>query len=93
MPEARPASGATVTTAPNVGESTRLRCTTMNDVDTRWSVAIAAGFIAFFGVASMSNLGFFYVYFLEEFHTNRENASWPGSVLQIMGHVAGEDVA
>lgn len=63
------------------------------DMDTRWSVAVAAGFIAFFGVASLSNLGFFFVYFLEEFHTTRENASWPGSVLQIMGHVSGIFVA
>ncbi|XP_075542863.1 uncharacterized protein LOC142576570 isoform X2 [Dermacentor variabilis] len=63
------------------------------DVDTRWSVALAASFIAFFTVASSSNLGFFFVYFLEEFHTTREKASWPGSVLQIMGHVSGILVA
>nr|XP_050028985.1 uncharacterized protein LOC126524760 [Dermacentor andersoni] len=63
------------------------------DVDTRWSVAVAASFIAFFTVASSSNLGFFFVYFLEEFHTTREKASWPGSVLQIMGHVSGILVA
>lgn len=88
------ASAARETTTKTARETTRLRCTDQNDVvDTRWSMAVAAGFIAFVGVASMSNLGFFYVYFLEEFHTNRQNASWPGSVLQIMGHVAGIIVA
>lgn len=93
MPVETSASQVLATATTSVGEGTRLRGTAPNNVDTRWSVAIAAGFIAFFGVASMSNLGFFYVYFLEEFHTNRENASWPGSVLQIMGHVAGIIVA
>lgn len=63
------------------------------DVDTRWSIAVAASFIAFFTVASSSNLGFFYVCFLEEFQTTRQQASWPGSVLQIMGHVSGILVA
>ncbi|KAH7955675.1 uncharacterized protein LOC119390603 [Rhipicephalus sanguineus] len=62
-------------------------------VDTRWRVAVAAMFIAFFTVASSSNLGFFYVYFHEEFQTTRQQASWPGSVLQIMGHVSGILVA
>ncbi|XP_037274964.2 uncharacterized protein LOC119167561 isoform X2 [Rhipicephalus microplus] len=62
-------------------------------VDTQWRIAVAATFIAFFTVASSSNLGFFYVYFLEEFQTTRKQASWPGSVLQIMGHVSGILVA
>ncbi|KAL1479983.1 hypothetical protein MTO96_051420 [Rhipicephalus appendiculatus] len=62
-------------------------------VDTQWRVAVAATFIAFFTVASSSNLGFFYVYFLEEFETTRQQASWPGSVLQIMGHLSGILVA
>ncbi|XP_077511389.1 uncharacterized protein LOC144121845 isoform X2 [Amblyomma americanum] len=62
-------------------------------VDTQWSIAIATCLIAFFAVSTHSNLGFFYVSFLEAFGTDRRNASWPGSIYEIVGHLAGILVA
>ncbi|XP_077535297.1 monocarboxylate transporter 12-like [Haemaphysalis longicornis] len=64
-----------------------------SNVDVRWSVAVATCFIAFFAVSTHSNLGFFYVSFLEAFRTDRRNAAWPGSIYEIVGHLAGILVA
>lgn len=44
---------------------------------------------AFFTVVMMTNSGFFYVSFMEEFHVDRESASWPASVVSVVAHSSG----
>ncbi|KAL3221519.1 hypothetical protein MRX96_050245 [Rhipicephalus microplus] len=58
-------------------------------MDRCWSVAGTSCVAAFFTVVMMTNSGFMYLSFLEEFDVNRESASWPASVLSIVGHLAG----
>lgn len=62
-------------------------------MDRGWSVATAASLAAFFTVVMITNSGFFYVSFLEEFEVDRESASWPSSVLSIVSHSSGFLVA
>ncbi|KAH9377779.1 hypothetical protein HPB48_012194 [Haemaphysalis longicornis] len=63
------------------------------ELDTKWSVAVSCCFIAFFAASTHSNLGFFYVSFLETFCTDRRSAAWPGSIFEVVGHLAGIFVA
>ncbi|KAM7311850.1 monocarboxylate transporter 12 [Ixodes scapularis] len=59
-------------------------------VDTCWHVA-ALGFLAIFlGTAAESNSAFFYIGFMDQFDVNRETATWPGSVVTALSHVAGK---
>uniref|UniRef100_A0A1S4LLF8 Uncharacterized protein n=2 Tax=Ixodes scapularis TaxID=6945 RepID=A0A1S4LLF8_IXOSC len=45
-----------------------------------WHVAALGFLTAFLVSTTMSNSGFFYVGFMEEFGVNRESATWPRSV-------------
>lgn len=58
-------------------------------MDRGWSVAGTACVTAFFTVVMMTNSGFFYVSFMEEFHVDRESASWPASVVSVVAHSSG----
>ncbi|XP_075746928.1 uncharacterized protein LOC142804169 [Rhipicephalus microplus] len=76
--------------------STNLQCfvyqvmaSQVPQMDRCWSVAGTSCVAAFFTVVMMTNSGFMYLSFLEEFDVNRESASWPASVLSIVGHLAG----
>ncbi|CAN8015715.1 unnamed protein product, partial [Ixodes persulcatus] len=58
-----------------------------------WHVA-ALGFLTSFLVsATMSNSGFFYVGFMEEFDVNRKSATWPRSVASALCLLSGFLVA
>ncbi|XP_075542933.1 monocarboxylate transporter 11-like [Dermacentor variabilis] len=64
-----------------------------NSVDGRWDIAVLAGLVSFFGIATNRNSGWFFVTFMEEFQVDRRSASWPNSVLTIMFRSSGLLVA
>lgn len=60
------------------------------DVDTRWLVPVVAGLTTLVTAGCLTNAGFFYVAFMEEFDISRESASWPSSALACCSAVAGK---
>lgn len=58
-------------------------------LDQSWSKAIFAFLAILVSTAALKNSGLLYVGFMAEFGINREDASWPSSVIASAIHGAG----
>lgn len=59
-----------------------------NGVDRCWHIAILGFILMTLVTGIMVNVGFFYVFFMEDFGIDRETASWPSTVLTLMSKLA-----